>query len=202
MLKLKQLLESNTTFRKIFHEESTRINKILKEYNESEIWRDMPESLRKIALQTAGSVVSSNLDDYSEEDNWLNLPDVITNRINISDFDIPKNISADKLANFIEQNKDKLPNKPWYQGSVGNPKNTFEVIEYLNSGRTNTWTLKNIIGYMKLHGNFPDIDFTELVPVNNQSVQTTPNADINPREVPSGAPSKNRDWRGGNYTGD
>jgi hypothetical protein len=202
MLKLKQLLESNTTFRKIFHEESTRINKILKEYNESEIWRDMPESLRKIALQTAGSVVSSNLDDYSEEDNWLNLPDVITNRINISDFDIPKNISADKLAEFIEQNKDKLPNKPWYQGSVGNPKNTYEVIEYLNSGRTNTWTLKNIIGYMKLHGNFPDFDFTELVPVNNQSVQTTPNADINPREVPSGAPSKNRDWRGGNYTGD
>lgn len=28
------------------------------------------------------------------------------------------------------------------------------------------------------------------------------NQDINPRDLPSGAPSKNRDWRGGMWTGD
>ena len=203
MLKLKQLLENNTTFRKIFSEETIRANRILKEYNEVEIWRNMPESLRKLALQTAGDIDSdNNSNNLANVDDWLQLPNIITSRINISDFDIPKTVSADKLAAFIEQNKDKLPNKPWYQGSVGNPKSTYDVIEYLNSGRTNEWTIKNIIGYMKLEGDFPDIDYSELIPVNNQAIQSNPSADINPRDIPSGAPSKNRDWRGGNYTGD
>jgi hypothetical protein len=202
MTNLKQLLENNATFRKIYLEESNRARRILREYNESEIWREMPESLRKIALQTAGNVPDGMNGDYSEEDDWMKIPNILTNRINISDFDIPKNVSADKLASYIEQHRDKLPKNAWYQGSVGNPKSTYEVIEYLNSGRTNAWTLKNIIGYMKLEGDFPDIDYSELVPVNNQSIRSNPSADINPREVPSGAPSKNRDWRGGNYTGD
>lgn len=195
MIKLKQLLENNATFRKIYLEESNRARRILREYNESEIWREMPESLRKIALQTVGNVPDGMNGDYSQEDDWLKIPNMLTSRINISDFDIPKNVSADKLASYIEQHRNKLPKTAWYQGSVGNSKNTYEVIDYLNSGRTSAWTLKNIIGYMKLEGDFPDIDYSELV--------TTPISNPMYSQGSIGTdPSKNRDWRGGNYTGD
>lgn len=195
MTNLKQLLENNATFRKIYLEESVRARRILREYNESEIWRDMPESLRKIALQTAGNVPDGMNGDYSQEDDWLKIPNMLTSRINISDFDIPKNVSAGKLASYIEQHRNKLPKNAWYQGSVGNAKNTYEVIDYLNSGRTNAWTLKNIIGYMKLEGDFPDIDYSELV--------TTPVYKPTYSKVSIGTePSKNRDWRGGYWTGD
>jgi len=202
MTNLKQLLENNATLRKIYLEESTRARRILREYNESEIWQEMPESLRKIAVQTAGKLPDGITGDYSQEDDWLKLPNILTSRINISDFDIPKNVSAEKLASYIEQHRDKLPKNAWYQGSVGNPKTSYEVIDYLNSGRTNAWTLKNIIGYMKLEGDFPDINYDELVTSSVKNPTTNISIDVNPRDIPSGAPSKNRDLRGGNYTGD
>jgi hypothetical protein len=202
MTNLKQLLENNATLRKIYLEESTRARRILREYNESEIWQEMPESLRKIAVQTAGKLPDGITGDYSQEDDWLKLPNILTSRINISDFDIPKNVSAEKLASYIEQHRDKLPKNAWYQGSVGNPKTSYEVIDYLNSGRTNAWTLKNIIGYMKLEGDFPDINYDELVTSSVKNPTTNLSIDVNPRDIPSGAPSKNRDLRGGNYTGD
>jgi hypothetical protein len=202
MTNLKQLLENNATLRKIYLEESTRARRILREYNESEIWQEMPESLRKIAVQSAGKLPDGITGDYSQEDDWLKLPNILTSRINISDFDIPKNVSAEKLASYIEQHRDKLPKNAWYQGSVGNPKTSYEVIDYLNSGRTNAWTLKNIIGYMKLEGDFPDINYDELVTSSVKNPTTNLSIDVNPRDIPSGAPSKNRDSRGGNYTGD
>jgi hypothetical protein len=202
MTNLKQLLENNATLRKIYLEESTRARRILREYNESEIWQEMPESLRKIAVQSAGKLPDGITGDYSQEDDWLKLPNILTSRINISDFDIPKNVSAEKLASYIEQHRDKLPKNAWYQGSVGNPKTSYEVIDYLNSGRTNEWTIKNIIGYMKLEGDFPDINYDELVTSSVKNPTTNLSIDVNPRDIPSGAPSKNRDSRGGNYTGD
>lgn len=205
MKSFKSLLQSNKTFRKIYTEEAVRFGKILKEYNEAQIWKNMPESLRALALLTADDDMGPDFaDEYASEDNWMILPDVITNRINISDFDIPDDIDVSALIRFIEDNKNKLPNDAWYEGSVGNPKTTNELLSYLRSGANiNDWTKKNIIGHMKLKGNFVDIDYEKLKsPQQNISSIGTSNMSMNPRDLPSGAPSKNRDWRGGNWTGD
>jgi hypothetical protein len=205
MKSFKSLLQSNKTFKKIYTEEAVRFGKILKEYNEAHIWKNMPESLRALALLTADDDMGPDFaDEYASEDNWMILPDVITNRINISDFDIPDNIDVNALIQFIEENRNKLPNDAWYEGSVGNPKTTNELLSYLRSGANiNNWTKKNIIGYIKLKGNIIDIDYEKLKP-SQQNMNTSGTSDfsINPRETPGGEPSKNRDWRGGMWTGD
>jgi hypothetical protein len=205
MKSFKSLLESNKTFRKIYTEEAVRFGKLLKEYNEAQIWRNMPESLRTLALLTADDDMGPDFaDEYAGEDNWMALPDVVTNRINISDFDVPDNINLDALIRFIEDNQNNLPNQAWYKGSIGNAKTTNELISYLKSGASiNDWTKKNIIGNMKLHGNLPDINYDELKSSDQQSGGFTKfDSSMNPRDLPSGAPSKNRDWRGGMWTGD
>lgn len=205
MKSFKSLLQSNKIFKKIYTEEAVRFGKILKEYNEAHIWKNMPESLRSLALLSADAEMGPDFaDEYASEDNWLVLPDVITNRINISDFEVPDNIDLGALIQFIEDNKNKLPNWAWYEGSVGNPKTTNELLSYLRSGANiNDWTKKNIIGHMKLHGNFYDIDYEKLKPAQqNTNISSTSDFTINPRQTSAGEPSKNRDWRGGYWTGD
>ena len=189
--------EKNPKHIQILREELTRAKRILKEYNEAEIWRKLPDSVRRYALMSADAEMGPDFaDEYSGEDNWMVLPDVVTNRINISDFDIPDNLDKNALIKFIEENKNKLPNYAWYQGSVGNPKTTQELLTYLQSGANiNLWTMKNIIGCMKLEGNLPDIDYSKLAPETTNNTNWTP--------ISGGTtPSKNKDWRGGYWTGD
>jgi len=196
MKQFKRLLESSETFRKIVKEEASRIKRILKEYNESEIWNKLPSSVRRLALLTADAELGPDFaDEYENEDNWMSLPDVVTNRINISDFDIPDNIDRGLLYKFIEQNRDKLPTGPWYYGSTGHGMTTDRLLEYMMSGANiHSWIIKNIIGWLKLTGKFPDIDYSELVQKPNNTAWTP---------IEGGTtPSKNRDWRGGYWTGD
>lgn len=159
-------LNSNKLYKRILKEEIYRAKRILREYNEAKIWKKLPTSLRTLALQAADDDMGPDFaDEYAEEDNWMNIPDVITNRINIADFDIPDEINPSMLARYIEENSSKLPGNSWYHTTMGRSMNTREILEYLRSGLTSyNWVVKNVIGYMKLANPtaFNDIDYNSM----------------------------------------
>ena len=66
----------------ILKEELVRAKRILKEYNENEMWNNMPEPLRRVALSSADDDMGPDFaDEYANMD-WMRIPDTITNRIN------------------------------------------------------------------------------------------------------------------------
>jgi hypothetical protein len=194
MTQFKRLLESSETFRKIFKEESNRIKKILKEYNENEIWKNLTLDVRKAALMSVdGDMGPDFADEYSDTE-WMQLPDVITNRLDLKRFDIPDNINPAALANFIQQNASKLPAEAWYQASVGPKLKTNQIIKLLQSGLTSTKNLtKDIIAHILSVTHVIDINYDELVDSNPTTSSNFSGGT---------SPSKNQDWRGGMWTGD
>jgi hypothetical protein len=166
MTQFKRLLESSETFRKIFKEETSRIKKILKEYNENEIWKNLTSDVRKAALMSVDDDMGSDFaDEYSDTD-WMQLPDVITNRLDLKRFDIPNNINPMALADFIQQHANELPTEAWYQSSVGPKLKTNQIIKLLQSGFTSTKNLtKDIIGNLLAQTDI-DINYDELVDSN------------------------------------
>jgi hypothetical protein len=197
MKQFKRLLESSETFRRIFKEESSRIKRILREYNEAEIWKKLPDSVRKQALRSVDPELGSDYADEYVNVEWLKLPDVVTNRIDISKYDMPDSINPVALADYIQQNSNKLPTQPWYQASVGPKLRTDQVVKLLNSGLTSTTYLtKDIIGQMIAAApDLEDINYDELIDKSGIGSFTPFTGNI-------GGPSKNKDWRGGNWTGD
>lgn len=194
-------LISNKLYKRILKEEIFRAKRILREYNESNIWKKLPESIRTLALRSADEEMGDDFaKEYADENIWTNIPDVITNRINIADFDIPDEIDPYTLAQYIEDNKSKLPGNTWYNSSVGRQMNTQEVIQYLRSGLTSyNWVVKNVIGCMKLANPkaFDDIDY------NNMKISTGTN-NLSGITVSRGTePSSHPFYRGGaKWTGD
>ena len=193
MTQFKRLLESSETFRKIFKEETSRIKKILKEYNENEIWKNLTSDVRKAALMSVDDDMGSDFaDEYSDTD-WMQLPDVITNRLDLKRFDIPNNINPMALADFIQQHANELPTEAWYQSSVGPKLKTNQIIKLLQSGFTSTKNLtKDIIGNLLAQTDI-DINYDELVDSNSTTSSNFSGGTT---------PSKNQDWRGGMWTGD
>lgn len=159
-------LISNKLYKRILKEEIHRAKRILREYNESSIWKKLPASIRMLALQSADDDMGPDFaKEYAEEDDWTNIPDVVTNRINIADFEIPDEISPYALAQYIEANSSKLPSNAWYNTTMGRSMNTRQVLEYLNSGLTSyNWVVKNVIGHMKLANlnAFGDINYDDM----------------------------------------
>lgn len=198
MTQFKRLLESSETFRRIFKEEASRIKRILREYNESEIWKKLPDSVRKQALMSVDDDMGPDYaDEYSDTD-WMQLPDVVTNRIDISKYDMPDSINPMALADYIQQNSNKLPTQSWYQSSVGPKLRTDQVIKLLQSGLSSTtYVTKDVIGQMIAAApELGEIDYNQLVD------KAGDGASFTPLNGPMGTPSKNKDWRGGMYTGD
>jgi hypothetical protein len=197
MKQFKRLLESSETFRKIFKEEATRIKRILREYNESEIWKKLPDSVRKQALMSVDDDMGPDYADEYLDTEWMQLPDVVTNRIDISKYDIPDSINPMALADYIQQNSDKFPTQSWYQSSVGPKLRTDQVIKLLQSGLTSTtYVTKDVIGQMFAAApELEEIDYTQLTDKSSNDSFTPFSGNI-------GGPSKNKDWRGGMYTGD
>lgn len=193
MTQFKRLLESSETFRNIFKEETSRIKRILKEYNESEIWKNLSSDVRRTALMSVDTDLGADFADEYFDTEWMQLPDVITNRLDLKRFDIPDNINPMALANFIQQHANELPVEAWYQSSIGPKLRTAQIVKLLQSGLTSTKTLtKDIIGQLLVQTDI-DINYDELVDSNSTTSSNF-----------SGGtdPSKNRDWRGGMWTGD
>jgi len=187
----------NSRHRQILKEELVRATKILREYNESNLWKNLSKDIRRAALMSIDDDMGADFaDEYSDTD-WLQLPDVITSRIDLSKFEIPDNINPGALASFIQQNSSKLPNEAWYQASVGPKLRTDQIVKLLQSGLTSTkYLTKDIIAHILLAAPDIVIDYKQLADTSGNGSSFTPFTGT------MGAASKNKDWRGGNWTGD
>ena len=82
----------------ILKEELHRAKYILREYNEAEIWNRLTVTQREELLSDVdGDMGPDFADEYAETD-WLQIPDAITNRIDVSRYTSDYARSVDKSA--------------------------------------------------------------------------------------------------------
>jgi hypothetical protein len=188
--------EKNPKHIQILKEELKRAKRILREYNESEIWKNLSSDIRRAALISIDDDMGSDFADEYADTEWMQLPDVITNRLDLDRFNIPNNINPMALADFIQQNSSKLPSEAWYQASVGPKLRTDQIVKLLQSGLTSTiYLTKDIIAHMLALAPDIDIDFNKLIDksLTGSVVQASQQGGI-------GSPSKNK--ASGYWTGD
>jgi len=189
--------EKNPKHIQILKEELKRAKRIIREYNESEIWKNLSSDVRIAALMSVDDDMCPDFADEYVDTEWMQLPDVITNRLDLDKFNVPDNINPIALADFIQQNSSKLPKDAWYQASVGPKLRTDQIVKLLQSGLTSTnYLTKDIIAHMLAIGNFISIDYNKLIdkPMSGSVIQASQQGGS------IGAPSKNRS--GGYWTGD
>jgi hypothetical protein len=92
----------------ILREEISRAKKMLREYNESDEWNQMPQIYREWLLASADDEMGPDFADEYAETDWMQLPDAITNRIDINSYTLPEKYSKNALANIVEKNKAKI----------------------------------------------------------------------------------------------
>ena len=73
----------------ILREEVTRAKRILREYNEADEWNQMPQIYREWLLASADDDMGPDFADEYAETDWMQLPDAITNRIDINSYTLP-----------------------------------------------------------------------------------------------------------------
>jgi hypothetical protein len=189
--------EKNPKHIQILKEELNRAKRILREYNESEIWKNLSTDIRRAALKSVDIELGPDFADEYEDTEWFQLPDVVTNRLDLDRFNIPDNINPIALADFIQQNSSKLPSEAWYQASVGPKLRTDQLVKLLQSGLTSTkYLTKDIITHMLASTPDINIDFNKLIDksITGSAIQASQQGGS------IGAPSKNR--AGGYWTGD
>lgn len=82
----------------ILKEEIIRARRIIREYNESDIWKRLTITQREELLQSADAEMGPDFaDEYARMD-WLRIPDAITNRIDISQYTADYAKGVDKSA--------------------------------------------------------------------------------------------------------
>lgn len=90
--------EKNPKHIQILREEIVRAKRILREYNEAEIWKRLTVTQREELLSDVdGDMGPDFADEYAETD-WMEIPDAVTNRINISKYSADYAKSIDKSA--------------------------------------------------------------------------------------------------------
>ena len=189
--------EKNPKHIQILKEELKRAKRIIREYNESEIWKNLSSDVRIAALMSVDDDMGPDFADEYADTEWMQLPDVITNRLDLDKFNVPDNINPMALADFIQQNSSKLPKDAWYQASVGPKLRTDQIVKLLQSGLTSTKILtKDIVAHLMAVTNITSIDFNQLTdtPLTGSVIQASQQGGS------IGAPSKNR--AGGYWTGD
>ena len=82
----------------ILKEELQRAKYILQEYNEAEIWKRLTVQQREELLSTVDDEMGPDFADEYADTEWMQIPDVITNRIDISRYTADYARSVDKSA--------------------------------------------------------------------------------------------------------
>ena len=78
--------KNNLRHQEILREEIKRATKMLREYNEKEIWDVLSVDQREELLHAVDDDMGPDFAaEYAEED-WLNIPDVVTNRVDLHRF--------------------------------------------------------------------------------------------------------------------
>ena len=84
----------------ILKEEIIRARRILREYNEAEIWKRLTVQQREELLTQVNAELGPDFASEYSESEWLEIPDAITNRINISKYTADYAKSVDKSASM------------------------------------------------------------------------------------------------------
>jgi hypothetical protein len=146
--------ENNPRHRKILQEELKRASRLIREYDESKIWKEMPEMLRIAALHSFDKEKGEYAaDDYAEQDDWKKIPAIVTNSINLRDFDTSK-VDVGAFTAWLTQNKSRLPKGTWFEPGYGMNRNTDQLIDYLKGA--NPWpamvAVRDAIGILMYNG--------------------------------------------------
>lgn len=114
----------------ILREELARAKRMLREYNESDQWKEMPKEYRDYILRSVDNNMGNAFAEEYANTDWMKLPDVVTNVIHMDKFALPEKYSKNALANIVEENKAKLGNIS--VSNVGH--NVSDVIRFLRIG--------------------------------------------------------------------
>jgi len=89
----------------ILREELRRAQRLMESYNEEEIWNAMSDTERSQALLSADDDMGPDFADEFVDTSWLEIPDVITNRIDLRSYAKPE---KEKLSrqDFMSKNQD------------------------------------------------------------------------------------------------
>jgi len=82
----------------ILKEELHRARRILREYNEAEIWNGLTVQQREELLSDVDDDMGPDFADEYAETDWMQIPDAVTNRINLSRYTADYARSVDKSA--------------------------------------------------------------------------------------------------------
>jgi len=82
----------------ILKEELHRARRILREYNEAEIWNGLTVQQREELLSDVDDDMGPDFADEYAETDWMQIPDAVTNRINLSRYVADYARSVDKSA--------------------------------------------------------------------------------------------------------
>ena len=82
----------------ILKEELVRARRILREYNEADIWKRLTVQQREELLSDVDAEMGPDFADEYAETDWMQIPDAVTNRINLSKFTSNYAQSVDKGA--------------------------------------------------------------------------------------------------------
>jgi hypothetical protein len=82
----------------ILKEELVRARRIIREYNEADIWKRLTVTQRKELLQSVDDDMGPDFADEYAETDWLQIPDAVTNRIDISQYTADYAKDVDKSA--------------------------------------------------------------------------------------------------------
>ena len=82
----------------ILKEELRRAKRILREYNEADIWKRLTVTQREELLQSVDTEMGPDFASEYAETEWLEIPDAVTNRIDISKYTADYVKGVDKSA--------------------------------------------------------------------------------------------------------
>lgn len=186
MKSFKSLLETNKTFRKIYTEEAVRFGKILKEYSADKIWNSMSEEEQWDALGATADDNGPDIADKWAGSKWDEIPADIQDSIDLGSYELA---SDDQFGrSMIRGVKSEMGTNPIaakfvtaFLEKLGKKSIDDLSVEQASQLNSSMWN------YVRSSSN---------------TGSTPSNITINPRDTTGGEPSKNRDWRGGMWTGD
>ena len=176
----------------ILKEELARAKKILnEEYSADQVWDAMTEEEQEEALSVTADDEGPDIADKWTGAKWDEIPSDIQDAINLTDYElaIDDRTNGRVMLRGIKNKQKEYPEQA----------NQFIQTFLKKIGRSDLESITT------LQSQQLNIGLNRFI----QSSQPTSNVDtsslttnLNPRDLPSGAPSKNRDWRGGMWTGD
>lgn len=183
----------------ILREELYRAKTImLREYNESSEWNQMPTEYREWLLTSADDDMGPDFADEYAETDWMKIPDSVTNRIDISNYMLPEKYSRFSLAQIVDKNKQKLGHI-----SVSDANHDVHaVIDFLKTGNPSRYYAYRVLAALFNNGVMINLQDLKDNPESRTLGKSSDKDDntINPYDMPGGRSS--RGYMGAKWTGD